>query len=111
MFCNNSGVPVNTYDAYIVHVVTNVSLQILLSYMFLSHFIGPNFPTKPNEVDIVHFYNASDIHIGNVKTCQLRETTFTTLLPDIIFSVIIDYDVDIVYIFPVLHLLQAMMKR
>ena len=98
--------------------------MMLISYMFLQmflydtviihvslHFIGPNFPTKPNEVDIVHFYNVSDIHIGNVKTCQLHETTFTTLLSDIIFSVIIDYDVDIIYIFPVLHLLQAMMKR
>ena len=85
------------YNTFIVHV----SL----------HFIVPNFPTKPNEVDIVHFYNVSDIHIGNVKTCQLCETTFMTLLSDIIFSAIIDYNVDIIYIFPVLHLLQAMMKR
>ena len=73
------------YDTFIVHV----SL----------HFIGPKFPTKPNEVDIVHFYNISDIHIGNVKTCLLHETTFATLISDIIFSAIIDYDVDIVYFF------------
>ena len=85
------------YDTVIVHV----SL----------HFIGPNFPTKPNEVDIIHFYNISDIHIGNVKTCQLRETTFTTLISVIIFSAIIDYDADIVYFFLMLHLLQAMTKR
>ena len=70
------------YDTVIIHV----SL----------HFIGPKFPTKPNEVDIIHFYNVSDIHIGNVKTCLLRETMFMTLISDIIFSAIIDYDVDIV---------------
>ena len=79
------------YDTVIIHV----SL----------HFIVPNFPTKPNEVDIIHFYNISNIHIGNVKTCQLCETMFTTLLSDIIFNAIIDYDVDIIYIFPLLHLL------
>ena len=60
------------------------------------HFIGPKFPTKPNDVDIVHFYNVSNIHIGNVKICLLHETTFTTLKSDIIFSAIIDYDVDII---------------
>ena len=63
------------------------------------HFIGPKFPTKPNEVDIVHFYNVSDIHICNVKTCLLCETMFKTLISDIIFSDIIDYNVDIVYFF------------
>ena len=78
---------------------------MLISYMLLQmflygtviihvslHFIGPKFPTKPNDVDIIHFYNVS----GNVKTCLLHETTFTTLILDIIFSAIIDYNVDII---------------
>ena len=110
MFCNNSGYQL-TLTMLILYMLLQMFLYDTVILYVSLHFIVPNFPIKPNKVDIVHFYNVSDIHISNVKTCQLCETMFMTLLSDIIFSAIIDYNVDIVYIFPVLHLLQAMMKR
>ena len=95
MFCNNSG-----YRLTLTMLISYMLLQMFLYGTVIvhvsSHFIGPKFPTKPNNVDIVHFYNVSIIHICNVKTCLLHETTFMTLISDIIFSAIIDYDVDIV---------------